>query len=128
MKRIDEKSKKIVFSGLVFFVFLVIAYALNRKHKINNNGVFVIAKFVKREFGGKPGPKHYYFYYYSGRRYEKIFTGRYAPPQYMYFKILPENPTKCMVLFDKVVPSCLTIDSSPQTGWVELPSKDTCDK
>ena len=95
--------------------------------KIESDGVFVIGH-VEEVLKMKNGQTYKCIFAFQGKQYKTKFSGLglgFKEGDMVFVKLARHSPSSSMVLHEIKVPSCLTIESSPEEGWKKLPM-DTC--
>jgi hypothetical protein len=109
---------------IILFIFtgvLATSYFLNRR-KINDNGIYVLARVFEVSDYRTATKCSKYEYFYKGHKFIGGSCGNFDQVGDLYFiKLIPSDPANHYDLEFTHVPNCLTMDSVPFEGWRTLP-------
>lgn len=122
-----QRATYILFGILTLFSIGMYLWSKVDTGKIESDGVFVIGH-IKDILNTKNSQIYSYTFIFHGKQYQSNFSGLglgFKEGDMIFVKLSKHSPSSHMALHEIKVPSCLTIESSPEEGWKKLPL-DTC--
>jgi hypothetical protein len=126
-KTINKYIKYILFGIILLGITYMFFTGRIMSKKLKEKGVYKLG-IISDIRNGKNGALHTCNYIYHGESFTTKFTAAGLGLQkgnLIFINFLPSDPEICNPLYETKVPSCLTIESSPEEGWKKLPP-DTC--
>jgi hypothetical protein len=107
----------------IFTFILAINYFVNN-HNINKSGVFVLGRIISKDEYKSGSSAYKYEYFFGNTRYvgKTVGVGLGHIGDLLFISLLPNDPINHKILEFTKVPYCLTLDSVPLKGWLQLPS------
>jgi hypothetical protein len=119
VKNISNAEK--ILAAIVFLFFsLAICYGYFKEQKINEDGVYVLAKIYKIN-DTENGLNYTFTYYFDNKFYDAGIKGFLKlKDSLILLKISKSNPT-LFITIDEKIPYCILTNDSIKVIWKELP-------
>lgn len=101
---------------------LLAAYQLINRYYVDTNGEYLLAKKIGVGPVGKSGASSRYVYMFSRKKYSFSITDNGGGEDYIFVKIIPDNPGNEAVQPRLSVPECLQNDSLLGRTWKKIPT------
>lgn len=122
--KLQNKVFIYVFTAALICCGILFMMGRYRAADIRNNRTIVIGTIFK-ESGHKNGVRYSVCYYYLNKKYNSSFSvvgDRFDKEDLIFLEISSKNPDHCKSLYDIKIPSCITTEAMPSSGWKEIPS------
>lgn len=121
MRKIIDENR-----GLIFGIFLIVSFTLFflfRENKIEQKGVYAIAKIIK--YRAEADGESLFIDIYIGNKVFSTIVGTGCSnciDSFFYVKVLKQDLSRVKIYFDSPVPTCILKEQKvPNEGWDVIP-------